>query len=145
MYAPLYLSNECQNICTYCGFSLDNKIKRKTLSDAEIKLEIEALKNTGFDHVLLVTGEANYTVNINYFLNAIALIREQFSIISVEVQPLSTEEYQRYMKLAFIRFWYIRKRTIRKFTKNTIPKAKNQISIIDWKLRTELELPESTK
>jgi 2-iminoacetate synthase len=24
-----YLSNECQNICTYCGFSLDNKIKRK--------------------------------------------------------------------------------------------------------------------
>lgn len=29
MYAPLYLSNECQNICTYCGFSLNNKIKRK--------------------------------------------------------------------------------------------------------------------
>ena len=26
LYAPLYLSNECQNICTYCGFSLDNKI-----------------------------------------------------------------------------------------------------------------------
>ena len=95
MYAPLYLSNECQNICTYCGFSLDNKIKRKTLSDSEIKLEVEALKQTGFDHVLLVTGEANYTVNINYFLNAIDLIREQFSIISVEVQPLSTEEYQR--------------------------------------------------
>ena len=68
MYAPLYLSNECQNICTYCGFSLDNKIKRKTLTDSEIKLEVEALKKAGFDHVLLVTGEANYTVNINYFL-----------------------------------------------------------------------------
>jgi len=26
MYAPLYLSNECQNICTYCGISLDVKI-----------------------------------------------------------------------------------------------------------------------
>ena len=26
MYIPLYLSNECQNICTYCGFSFDNKI-----------------------------------------------------------------------------------------------------------------------
>ena len=24
MYIPMYLSNECQNICTYCGFSLDN-------------------------------------------------------------------------------------------------------------------------
>ena len=95
MYAPLYLSNECQNICTYCGFSLDNKIKRKTLSDSEIKLEVGALKKAGFDHVLLVTGEANYTVNINYFLNAIDVMREQFSIISVEVQPLSTEDYER--------------------------------------------------
>jgi 2-iminoacetate synthase len=94
MYAPLYLSNECQNICTYCGFSLDNKIKRKTLSDSEIKLEVESLKEAGFDHVLLVTGEANYTVNINYFLNAIQQIKNDFSTISVEVQPLSTEEYQ---------------------------------------------------
>lgn len=95
MYAPLYLSNECQNICTYCGFSLDNKIKRKTLTDSEIKLEVGALKKAGFDHVLLVTGEANYTVNINYFLNAIDVIKKQFSIISVEVQPLSTEDYER--------------------------------------------------
>lgn len=95
MYAPLYLSNECQNICTYCGFSLDNKIKRKTLMDSEIKLEAEALKKLGFDHVLLVTGEANYTVNINYFLNAIEQIKNDFSIISVEVQPLSQEEYER--------------------------------------------------
>ncbi|MCC9072925.1 2-iminoacetate synthase ThiH [Flavobacterium sp. F-65] len=95
MYAPLYLSNECQNICTYCGFSLDNKLKRKTLTDTEIKLEVEALKDVGFDHVLLVTGEANYTVNINYFLNAITQIKEHFSIISVEVQPLSSEEYER--------------------------------------------------
>jgi 2-iminoacetate synthase len=95
MYAPMYLSNECQNICTYCGFSLDNKIKRKTLTDAEIKLEVEVLKNAGFDHVLLVTGEANYTVNINYFLNAVEQIKQHFSIISVEVQPLSQEEYER--------------------------------------------------
>jgi 2-iminoacetate synthase len=93
MYAPLYLSNECQNICTYCGFSLDNKIKRKTLTEIEINLEIEALKKAGFDHVLLVTGEANYTVNIHYFLKAIGQIKKNFSTISVEVQPLSTEEY----------------------------------------------------
>jgi 2-iminoacetate synthase len=44
-------------------FSLDNKIKRKTLMDFEIKLD---LKEASFDHVLLVAGEANYTVNINY-------------------------------------------------------------------------------
>jgi len=94
MYAPMYLSNECQNICTYCGFSLDNKLKRKTLTDAEILQECEALKKAGFDHVLLVTGEANYTVNINYFLNAVGIIKDKFANISIEVQPLSTDEYE---------------------------------------------------
>lgn len=94
MYAPMYLSNECQNICTYCGFSLDNKLKRKTLTDKEILQECEALKRAGFDHVLLVTGEANQTVNINYFLNAVTLLKDKFANISVEVQPLSTAEYK---------------------------------------------------
>lgn len=94
MYAPMYLSNECQNICTYCGFSLDNKIKRKTLTEKEITQEVAELKKAGFDHVLLVTGEANYTVNIAYFLKAIHQIKKDFANISVEVQPLSQEEYE---------------------------------------------------
>ena len=29
LYAPLYLSNACANVCTYCGFSAHNKIRRK--------------------------------------------------------------------------------------------------------------------
>ena len=94
MYAPLYLSNECQNICTYCGFSLDNKIKRKTLSNTEIIIEAMALKTMGVNHVLLVSGEANKTVGIEYFLNAIKLLRPYFANISIEVQPLLLEEYQ---------------------------------------------------
>ena len=95
LYAPMYLSNECNNICTYCGFSLTNKVKRKTLSDTEILEEIEAIKKEGFNHILLVTGEANYTVNIHYFLNAIKLIQPHFANISIEVQPLSVEEYKK--------------------------------------------------
>lgn len=94
MYVPLYLSNECQNICTYCGFSFDNKLKRKTLSDTEILKEVEAIKALGFDHVLLVTGEANQTVGIPYLKNAIQLIRPHFSLISMEVQPLDQNEYE---------------------------------------------------
>ena len=94
MYVPLYLSNECQNICTYCGFSLDNKIKRKTLTDAEIIKEIEVIKALGYDHVLLVTGEANQTVGVSYLKNAIKIIRPYFSLISIEVQPLDQHEYE---------------------------------------------------
>lgn len=94
LYAPLYLSNECQNICTYCGFSMDNAIKRKTLSAIEIMQEAAALKAMGINHVLLVSGEANKTVGIDYFLKAIKLLRPHFAHISVEVQPLLLEEYE---------------------------------------------------
>ncbi|MEP3838211.1 MAG: 2-iminoacetate synthase ThiH [Algibacter sp.] len=94
MYAPLYLSNECQNICTYCGFSLTNKIPRRTLTDNEILKEVEFLKKKGFDHVLIVTGEANKTVGVNYLNNAIKLVKPHFSNISIEVQPLEQNEYE---------------------------------------------------
>jgi 2-iminoacetate synthase len=93
MYVPLYLSNECQNICTYCGFSLDNKMRRKTLSEEEILREVLAIKALGYDHVLLVTGEANHTVHVEYFKKALEIIRPHFSHISMEVQPLDQEEY----------------------------------------------------
>ena len=94
LYMPLYLSNECQNICTYCGFSMDNKIPRKTLSDKELLAEAQILKSKGIEHVLLVSGEANKTVGLGYFLNAIRLLKPLFANISLEVQPLSEAEYQ---------------------------------------------------
>lgn len=93
LYAPMYLSNECQNICTYCGFSLDNKVRRKTLSDTEVMIEASVLKSMGVNHILLVSGEANKTVGISYFLNAVRMLRPHFANISIEVQPLSEEEY----------------------------------------------------
>ncbi|MDT0685941.1 2-iminoacetate synthase ThiH [Autumnicola psychrophila] len=95
MYAPMYLSNECQNICTYCGFSMTNKIPRKTLSDAEIIKEAEFLKSKGYDHILLVTGEANKTVGVDYMCNAVKLLRPYFSNISIEIQPLDQDEYEK--------------------------------------------------
>ncbi|GAA0530319.1 2-iminoacetate synthase ThiH [Chitinophaga japonensis] len=93
MYIPLYLSNECQNICTYCGFSLDNKIRRKTLDEAEILQEVQAIKAMGYEHVLLVTGEAWQTVGVEYFKTALELVRPHFSHISMEVQPLDEADY----------------------------------------------------
>ncbi|MEJ5103586.1 2-iminoacetate synthase ThiH [Chryseobacterium sp. MYb328] len=94
LYAPLYLSNECQNICTYCGFSLDNNLRRKTLSDTELIIETSVLKSMGVNHVLLVSGEANKIVGVPYFQNAVRLLRPHFSNISIEVQPLEEEEYK---------------------------------------------------
>jgi 2-iminoacetate synthase len=94
MYVPLYLSNECSNICTYCGFSYDNKVKRKTLSPIEIMQEVAAIKAMGYEHVLLVTGEDNVNVHVDYFKKVLELIRPHFAHISMEIQPMDQEDYQ---------------------------------------------------
>lgn len=93
LFAPMYLSNECNNVCDYCGFSMHNQIARKTLTDLEILREAGILKKRGFDHVLLVTGESNQQVGINYLSNAIDLLRPHFANLSIEVQPLSSDNY----------------------------------------------------
>src|SRR5579863_8586620 len=93
LYIPLYLSNECQNICTYCGFSYDNKIRRRTLSAGELLTEAKAIRGMGFEHVLLVSGEANHTVGVDYFVRALEAVKPYFAQISMEVQPLDGEDY----------------------------------------------------
>src|ERR1700741_1498070 len=57
LFAPLYLSNECINVCKYCGFSRDNPILRVRLSVVEVLREARALKDQGFRNLLLVAGE----------------------------------------------------------------------------------------
>jgi 2-iminoacetate synthase len=99
MYIPLYLSNECQNICTYCGFSMDNKMRRITLTEKQILDEVAIIKSYGYDHVLLVTGEANKTVGVPYFEKILKLIQPHFSHISMEVQPLDQEDYAKLIPL----------------------------------------------
>ena len=94
MFAPIYLSNECNNVCDYCGFSLGNKIPRKTLSVAEILREASALRKDNFEHVLIVTGESSKKVGIDYLFEAIKLLSGIFSNISMEVQPLAEKDYK---------------------------------------------------
>jgi 2-iminoacetate synthase len=92
LYAPMYLTNVCSNICTYCGFSAQNRIPRKALNDAEILAEAAVLRQLGFDHVLLVTGESS-RYGTEYLRNALRLLRDQFASLSIEVQPLDQADY----------------------------------------------------
>lgn len=93
LYVPLYLSNLCANECTYCGFSMSNRIKRKTLNKDEIARECAAIRELGFRQLLLVTGEHTQKVGMDYFRRHLPFIREQFSSLQMEVQPLSEQEY----------------------------------------------------
>jgi len=93
LFIPLYLSNLCANDCSYCGFSMSNRLKRKTLSPAEIEQECQAIKAKGFDTLLIVTGEHEAKVGIDYFRQALPIIKRYFSYVMFEVQPLATHEY----------------------------------------------------
>lgn len=92
LYAPLYLTNVCGNVCTYCGFSAINRIARKALNEAEILAEAAVLQAYGFDHVLLVTGESP-RYGFDYLREALRLLRPRFASLSMEVQPLEQAEY----------------------------------------------------
>lgn len=98
LFIPLYLSNLCANECDYCGFSMGNKIKRKILTDSEIINEINIIKSMGFDSVLLVTGEHQTKVGINYFEHVLPIIKSHFNYLAMEVQPLTCEEYKKLHK-----------------------------------------------
>lgn len=95
LYIPLYLSNICENNCVYCGFSSSNKIKRTVLKKDEILKEVEILKSFGYEHVLLVAGEAPKKVGVDFYLETIELIKPYFSQICLEVQPLEQDEYKK--------------------------------------------------
>ena len=95
IYAPIYLSNLCTNCCAYCGFSADNRIDRRKLSLEEAESEAMILHNRGFNHILLVSGDAPKAMGVDYF-EALALrLRERFASVSIEVQPLEVDEYAR--------------------------------------------------
>jgi len=94
LFAPLYLSNECINNCSYCGFSRDNPILRVTLSPDEVQREADELKSQGFRNLLLVAGEHPKFVSNNYMRDCVARLHAEWPSISLEVGPMETDEYR---------------------------------------------------
>jgi 2-iminoacetate synthase len=94
LFAPLYLSNECINNCSYCGFSRDNAILRVTLSIEEVLREAAALREQGFRNILLVAGEHPKFVSNNYLRDCVAALHAEIPSVSLEVGPMETDEYR---------------------------------------------------
>jgi 2-iminoacetate synthase len=95
LFAPLYLSNECVSICTYCGFSADNEIARRTLSVDEVVAEARVLVDRGFRHLLLVAGEHARIVSKDYLVDCVRALAPFVPSISVEVQVWDSATYAR--------------------------------------------------
>lgn len=75
LFAPLYLSNYCVNGCTYCPYHYKNKtIRRKKLTQEEIKEEVIALQDMGHKRLALETGEDPVNCPIEYVIESIKTI-----------------------------------------------------------------------
>jgi 2-iminoacetate synthase len=99
MFAPLYVSNECVNNCSYCGFSRDNaSIMRVTLTIDQVVKEARHLVDQGFRNILLVAGEHPKFVSNGYLEECIRAIREFVPTIGIEVGPMEAPEYERMVK-----------------------------------------------
>ena len=91
MFIPIYITNSCANSCIYCGFHVQNKMKRTILTEEEIVREYEAIKKLGpFDNLLVLTGENPAKAGVDYIARALDLAKPYFNNLQIEVMPLDT-------------------------------------------------------
>ena len=93
LFAPLYVSNECVNNCSYCGFSRDNAILRTTLTIDQVVTEARHLHALGFRNILLVAGEHPKFVSEGYLQDCIDAIKGFIPTIGIEVGPMKDKQY----------------------------------------------------
>ncbi|MDE5661870.1 MAG: 2-iminoacetate synthase ThiH, partial [Muribaculaceae bacterium] len=96
MYIPMYITNSCTNSCVYCGFNRHNRFERVILNAAQIEDECRAIRRLApFGNLLLVTGENPRAAGVDYIEQALRTCRPYFSNMSMEVMPLSADDYSR--------------------------------------------------
>ncbi len=102
IFAPLYLSNYCVNGCVYCPYHHQNKhIRRKKLTQNDIKREVIALQDMGHKRLALETGEDPINNPLEYILESIETI---YSIkhkngairrVNVNIAATTVEDYRK--------------------------------------------------
>ncbi len=102
MFAPLYLSNYCVNGCTYCPYHHYNgHIRRKKLTQEEIRQEVIALQDMGHKRLAVESGEDPANNPIEYILESIRTI---YSIrhkngairrVNVNIAATTVENYRK--------------------------------------------------
>jgi 2-iminoacetate synthase len=94
LYAPLYLSNFCSSHCIYCGFHSKNRIKRFKLTPDQMRREMKFLADQRIENILLLTGESYQLTPLSYLKEAVAVARDYFPNIALEVHPMRPSEYK---------------------------------------------------
>ena len=94
LYTPLYLSNFCNGGCLYCGIAGDRRAKRAVLDEAQLRHEMEAIKEMHLEELVLLTGERMPEADVPYLKECIAICAEYIHNVNIEVFPMSGSEYR---------------------------------------------------
>jgi 2-iminoacetate synthase len=94
LYAPLYVSNVCVNSCVYCGYNRHTQFQRTRLSIEQALAEADVIASEGFRDILLVSGEDVSFITVEYLAGLAQKLRDKFSSITIEIYPMSREQYQ---------------------------------------------------
>lgn len=101
IYAPLYISNQCSNECSYCAFRTKNDlIVRRTLTQEEIVKKTEMLIQQGHKRILLVASDVHPQKEFKYLMDSIDSIyrakvgKGDIRRVNVNVAPLEIEEFK---------------------------------------------------
>lgn len=95
LFTPLYISNYCENLCIYCGFNRENRIRRAKLDAEVIEKELREIAKSGLQDLLVLTGESRKMSDVDYIGQAVRMARNYFKTVGVEVYPMNSDEYAR--------------------------------------------------
>jgi len=101
LFAPLYVGNDCVNDCVYCAFRISNKeARRRTLSDQELKKEIETLESHGQKRLILVFGEhpkydADFMARAVRTAYATKFGKGEIRRVNINAAPMEVEGYKK--------------------------------------------------
>ena len=102
LFAPLYLSNYCINGCVYCPYHSKNRdIKRKKLTQDQIREEVIALEAMGHKRIVIESGEDPLNNPLEYILESIKTIygiknkNGEIRRVNVNIAACSVEDYKK--------------------------------------------------
>lgn len=94
LYAPLYLSDHCDNQCAYCSFNARNRFVRRKLTLEDVDREAGFVSAAGIRHILILTGESRRESPVRYIRACVQVLKRHFQSISIEIYPLTGQEYR---------------------------------------------------
>jgi len=139
LFAPLYISNLCGNECLYCAFRARNTdVKRRALTQEEIRREVLSLIEEGHKRILLVAGESYPKRGFDYIIDAIETIyatksgNGEIRRVNVNVAPLTVEEFKQ-LKAAQIGTYQLFQETYHREIYRQVHVAVN-LTDYDWRI-----------